>query len=67
MSALPCPQAFVDPTVGVVGCLGAGVLLFHAFHPGTERIFARPTFRLRGFQSGLAGVGLVVGRTTLGI
>ena len=67
MSALPSPQALVDPRVGVFGRLLAGQLLLHAFHPGAKRVAAFAALWLRSLQAGLARVGLVVRRPPFGI
>lgn len=36
MSAVPRTQGFIDTAVRIFSRLGAGELLFHAFHAGTE-------------------------------
>jgi hypothetical protein len=67
ISAVPCPKRFIDPAVGIVGCLGAREFLLHTGHPGAKRVAAGAALRLRGFESRLAGVGGVVRSTALGV
>lgn len=67
MSALPSPQAFVDPAIRVVRCLLRCKLFLHTLHPGTEGIAARTALWLRGFEARLTGVGAVIGSTTLSV
>ena len=57
MSALPRPKAFVDAAVRVFGCFGAGELLLHALHPGTERVAPAAALGLRGLQVHALGFG----------
>ena len=65
ISAFPSPQAFVDTAVGVVSRLSRCALLFHPFHPRTERVPSGTAFRLRRLEPWFSGVGAVVRRTPL--
>ena len=65
MSALPRPKAFVDAAIRIVGCLGAGQLLFHTAHPGAKRVAPAAALGLRGLQTGFPRIGSVVRSTAL--
>ena len=67
MSAIPRSQAFVDPAVRVFGRLLAGEFFLHARHPSTEGVAPAAALWLRGLESRLAGIGFVVGSSSLGV
>ena len=64
---IPRPEAFIDTRVWIVGRLLAGQFLFHATHPCAKRVAPGAALGLWSFQTRLAGVGCVVGGSTLGV
>ena len=67
MSAVPRPQAFVNPRIWILGGFFARQFLIHPFHTGAEGVATFAALGLRSFQPRLPRIRLVVGSPTVGV
>jgi hypothetical protein len=72
MSAIPCPQGFVDAGVGVVGCFRGSILLLVPEHSRAKRLPSSSILLCLGvrrwrLEPRLPWIGSVVGSAAFGV